>query len=61
MASGEKVSVFYHPMPSIMRLWENSQGTFDCHIKPGLVLIYRKTDDDVLDLVRLGSHSEPGL
>jgi addiction module RelE/StbE family toxin len=48
-------------MPSIMRLWENSQGTFDCHIKPGLVLIYRKTDDDVLDLVRLGSHSEPGL
>ena len=28
---------------------------------PGLVLIYRKPDDTVLQLVRLGSHSELGL
>ncbi len=33
----------------------------DCHIKPNLVLIYRKPDDAVLQLVRLGSHSELGL
>lgn len=33
----------------------------DCHIKPDLVLIYRKPDDDSLQLVRLGSHSELGL
>ena len=33
----------------------------DCHIRPDLVLIYRKPDDDTLDLVRLGSHSELGL
>lgn len=36
----------------------------DCHIKPDLVLIYQKTDDDellILQLVRLGSHSELGL
>lgn len=33
----------------------------DCHIKPDLVLIYRKPDDDQLQLVRLGSHSELGL
>ena len=33
----------------------------DCHIKPDLILIYRKPDDDHLDLVRLGSHSEIGL
>ncbi len=33
----------------------------DCHIKPDLVLIYRKPDDDKLVLVRLGSHSELGL
>ena len=33
----------------------------DCHIKPDLVLIYRKPNDDVLQLVRLGSHSELGL
>lgn len=30
----------------------------DCHIRPDLVLIYRKPDDDHLELVRLGSHSE---
>jgi mRNA interferase YafQ len=33
----------------------------DCHIKPDLVLIYRKPDEEVLQLVRLGSHSELGL
>jgi mRNA interferase YafQ len=33
----------------------------DCHVKPDLVLIYRKPDDRVLPLVRLGSHSELGL
>jgi mRNA interferase YafQ len=33
----------------------------DCHIKPDLVLIYRKPDVAHLDLVRLGSHSELGL
>lgn len=33
----------------------------DCHIKPDLILIYRKPDAAHLDLVRLGSHSELGL
>jgi mRNA interferase YafQ len=33
----------------------------DCHIKPDLVLIYRKHEEQVLQLVRLGSHSELGL
>ena len=33
----------------------------DCHVRPDLVLIYRKPDQDNLDLVRLGSHSELGL
>lgn len=32
----------------------------DCHIKPDLILIYRKPDDEVLQLVRIGSHSELG-
>lgn len=36
-------------------------GHRDCHIRPDLVLIYRKPDDDTLELVRLGSHSELGL
>jgi mRNA interferase YafQ len=33
----------------------------DCHLKPDLVLIYQKSGDDILRLVRLGSHSELGL
>ena len=34
---------------------------WDCHIRPDLILIYRKSEQDVLQLVRLGSHSELGL
>ncbi len=30
----------------------------DCHLRPDLVLIYRKPDAKTLQLVRLGSHSE---
>jgi mRNA interferase YafQ len=33
----------------------------DCHIRPDLVLIYRKPDPDSLELVRIGSHSELGI
>ncbi len=33
------------------------RGFRDCHINPDLVLIYRKYDN-VLQLVRLGSHAE---
>lgn len=32
-----------------------------CHVRPDLILIYRKPDNDHLDLVRLGSHSELGF
>jgi len=30
----------------------------ECHIKPDLLLIYRKPSDETLQLVRLGSHSD---
>lgn len=30
----------------------------DCHVRPDLVLIYRKPDGGSLQLVRLGSHAE---
>jgi mRNA interferase YafQ len=33
----------------------------DCHIKPDLVLIYRKPVKNILQLVRIGSHSELGI
>ncbi len=33
------------------------KGARDCHIKPDLVLIYRKTET-AIELARVGSHSE---
>lgn len=49
-------------------LSNNWQGFRDCHIKPDLVLIYRKVDKEngnsileILELARLGSHSELSL
>jgi mRNA interferase YafQ len=33
----------------------------DCHIRPDLIVIYRKPARDTLELVRPGSHSELGL
>lgn len=33
-------------------------GYRECHLKPDLLLIYRKPDADMLRLARLGSHSE---
>ena len=36
----------------------NWSGYRECHIKPDLLLIYRKQDVATLRLARLGSHSE---
>ncbi len=33
-------------------------GYRECHIKPDLLLIYRKPDEYTLQLVRIGSHSQ---
>lgn len=33
-------------------------GYRECHIKPDLLLIYRKSEDETLCLARPGSHSE---
>ena len=33
-------------------------GYRECHLKPDLLLIYRKADADTLRLARIGSHSE---
>ena len=37
------------------------KGFRDCHVRPDLILIYRNRGSSVLQLVRLGSHSELGL
>ncbi len=36
----------------------NWKGYRECHLKPDLLLIYRKPDAATLRLARLGSHSE---
>lgn len=33
-------------------------GFRECHVKPDLLLIYRKIGNEILQLARLGSHSE---
>lgn len=43
------------------QLSNNWKDHRDCHIKPDLILIYRKPDPENLELVRLGSHSELSL
>ena len=51
------------PMPEKYRdhqLTGNLKDLRDCHIKPDLVLLYRK-NNEVLELIRLGSHSELGI
>jgi mRNA interferase YafQ len=52
------------PLPDRYRdhaLSGNWKDHRDCHLKPDLVLIYRQPAIDVLQLVRLGSHSQLGL
>jgi len=47
-------------LPEIYRdhkLIGNWAGHRECHLKPDCLLIYRKTTD-MLELVRVGSHSE---
>ena len=34
------------------------KGYCECHIRPDLLLIYRKTADNKLELLALGSHSD---
>lgn len=46
---------FDHPLSGD---WKDHR---DCHIKPDVVLMYRKPDEVSLQLVRLGSHSQLGL
>ena len=47
-----------HRDHSLSGTWKDHR---DCHIRPDLVLIYRKPDSNYLDLVRLGSHSKLGM
>jgi mRNA interferase YafQ len=46
---------FDHPLSGEWRDYR------DCHVRPDLILIYRKPDNESLELVRLGSHSELGF
>lgn len=67
--TAEWIDVLYRlltdtPLPEKYKdhpLTGNWLGFMDCHIKPDLVLIYRKVPNDELQLIRLGSHSELGL
>jgi mRNA interferase YafQ len=57
LAFDQKLDQRYRDHP----LSGNWAGHRDCHVRPDLVLIYQKPDDNTLRLARLGSHSELGL
>lgn len=54
LAKGEPLAA-KHRDHALSGDWDDHR---DCHVKPDLVLIYRKPDPQTLQLVRLGSHSE---
>ena len=59
------MEILYHlvhdrPLPDKYRdhvLSGEWAGCRDCHVKPDLVLIYEKIDNDLV-LIRLGTHAE---
>jgi mRNA interferase YafQ len=57
LAADETLPQRYHDHA----LTGNWEGYRDCHFRFDLVLIYRKLDGELLELTRLGSHSELGL
>ena len=57
LANDQLLEPRYHDHP-LTGEWKDHR---DCHIKPDLLLIYQKPNNDTLRLVRLGSHSELGL
>jgi YafQ family addiction module toxin component len=63
MSCFETVAILAKDEPLPQRYFDHPLGGEwsdhrDCHIRPDLILIYRKPDDATLELVRLGSHSE---
>ena len=49
------------PLPAKLRdhaLKGKFHNLRDCHLKPNLILLYRKIGSQFLELIRLGSHSE---
>lgn len=63
---GEAIAMFAAGEPLPPRFHEHAlagrwKDFRDCHVRPDLVLIYRKNDSRTLELVRLGSHSEFGF
>ena len=57
LAEDKKLPDKYHDHPLACD-WKDHR---DCHIKPDLILIYRKPDETTLQLVRIGSHSQLGI
>ncbi len=62
----EVVTALAHDRPLSVKYRDHAltgdwQDCRDCQFKPDLILIYRKPNAEVLQLIRLGSHHELGL
>jgi mRNA interferase YafQ len=56
--ASDKIPLAHHCDHALSGNWKDHR---DCHIKPDLILIYRKPDKKSLELIRLGSHNQLGL
>ena len=56
--AADRALAWRHRDHALAGLWKDHR---DCHVRPDLVLIHRKPNAAHLDLVRPGSHGEPGL
>ena len=56
--ANDKPLIEKHRDHSLTGNWKDYRN---CHIKPDLILIYRKTNTGLLQLIRLGSHSKLGF
>jgi mRNA interferase YafQ len=54
LATDQTLPEKFHDHP-LTREYTNHR---ECHLKPDLLLIYKKPDEQTLRLVRIGSHSE---
>jgi mRNA interferase YafQ len=54
LANDEPIPVRYRDH-ALTGIWN---GYRECHVKPDLLLVYKKPDDETLKLARLGSHTE---
>lgn len=54
LANGQSIPAEYYPHP----LHGNYEGCIECHVQGDFLLIWIDEENNIIELVRLGTHSE---